>query len=106
MNILPILLSVVLPVVAFAYLLGYAIMLQKMKRSDTKIWEKLGRPGLFINNTPVVTWNVLKFILSRRYLQLSNPVTVLLCRLLRIGLVLHIVLLVMYTFVIIVGYKV
>jgi len=64
--------------VVVLYLVSLVVLSNRLKRHP-QAWEKAGRFGLVMNNTPVSGWKFLKFVFSGDYKALNDqPLTLML----------------------------
>jgi hypothetical protein len=57
------------------YLVLIGTLLASLKRDHANVWESLGRPSLFLNNTIRNNVLVLKWLWRKGYSDLQNPAT-------------------------------
>lgn len=63
----------VLGAITVIYLATISYFFQHLKKYHEPVWNELGRPHLFLNNSLLNNWLVLKFLVLRRYVRLNDP---------------------------------
>jgi hypothetical protein len=59
-----------------AYLFLIASLFKRLKASHAPVWEALGSPSLFLNNNIRNNWLVLRWLWTKRYMDLQEPDTI------------------------------
>lgn len=69
-------------ILTIAVVIGFSLhwrMLEAMKARHTKLWESLGKPTFFRNNSISNSISVQGFLWKKKYLDLNDPVFIKQC---------------------------
>ena len=61
-------LLIVYGVIVLLYFRRLRMLLLAMQEYESKLWEKLGSPTLFLNNSPRNSYALSKFLLTKQYM--------------------------------------
>jgi len=82
----------VLFVSCFGGLIAIKTFQSRLRRLHTATWEQLGKPGVFLNNSPLNSIRFLRFMWRKDYKSLPDKNTVTFGRMLRAFLIFYAIL--------------